>query len=217
MISILILILKIDLLNRSNNLEVNGSPSFFPNYLCCTVLPPNFYKWIITVVNTESKRLVIQKFKESDIGPWAEIEKDPFVRRYIDGKTLSYDQAAAYVHRNIDHYNDKGFSRYAVRYKSTDQLIGMCGFLEEDYGIDFGYRYIPAFWGMGIGLEAAKAVLQIGLPEPMPRTVFGIVALNNSGSIRILEKLDFHLLGRTRMHGLEALKYKYVIRNLDNQ
>ena len=166
-------------------------------------------------MNTESKRLVIQKFRESDIGTWAEIEKDPFVRRYIDGKTLSYDQAAAYVHRNIDHYNDKGFGRYAVRYKSTDQLIGMCGFLEEDYGIDFGYRYIPAFWGMGIGLEAAKAVLQIGLPVPMPRTVYGIVALNNFGSIRILEKLDFHLLGRTRMHGLEALKYKYVIRNPD--
>jgi ribosomal-protein-alanine N-acetyltransferase len=168
-------------------------------------------------VNTESKRLVIQNFRESDIVTWAEIDKDPLVRRYIDGKTLSYDQAAAYVHRNIDHYDDKGFSRYAVRYKATDQLIGMCGFLEEDYGIDFGYRYIPAFWGMGIGLEAAKAVLQIGLPEPRSRTVYGIVALKNFGSIRILEKLDFQLIDRTIMHGLEALKYKYVIRNLENQ
>ena len=173
-----------------------------------------YYKRTITVMNSESKRLVIQKFGESDIDTWAEIEKDPLVRRYIDGKVLAYDQAAAYVHRNIDHYNHKGFSRYAVRYKATDQLIGMCGFLEEDYGIDFGYRYIPAFWGMGIGLEAAKAVIQFGLPEPRPRTVYGIVALNNFGSIRILEKLDFQLSDRTKMYGMEVLKYKYVIRNL---
>ena len=168
-------------------------------------------------MNTESKRLVIQKFVESDIDTWAEIEKDSLVRRYIDGKTLSYDQAAAYVHRNIAHYNDKGFCRYAVRYKATDQLIGMCGFLEEDYGIDFGYRYIPAFWGMGIGPEAAKAVLRLGLPQPRPRIVYGIVALNNFGSIRLLEKLDFQLLGRATMDGMEALKYKYVIRNFDDQ
>ena len=169
-----------------------------------------YYKRTITVVNSESKRLVIQKFGESDIDTWAEIERDPLVRRYIDGKVLSYDQAAAYVHRNIDHYNHKGFSRYAVRYKATDQLIGMCGFLEEDYGIDFGYRYSKDNWGKGLGFEAAKEVLEYGFSELGLEKILGLTAEQNYGSIRILEKLGFKFEEKFLFNNTKALKYSYT-------
>jgi ribosomal-protein-alanine N-acetyltransferase len=167
-----------------------------------------------SIVKIESERLIIENFSENDVASWAEIERNPRVRRYIDGKTLSYDQASAYVYRNIDEFNKKGFSRYAVRFKRNGRLIGMCGFLEEAYGIDFGYRYAPAFWGMGIGFEAAKIVLEVGMTRPKPITVFGIVAENNFGSIRILERLDFRYIGQTTMHGLKALKYSFNMKNI---
>ena len=39
----------------------------------------------------------------------------------------------------------------------------MCGFLKENYGVDFGYRYSKNSWGKGFGFEAAKIVLNYGL------------------------------------------------------
>ena len=39
----------------------------------------------------------------------------------------------------------------------------MCGILEEDYGIDFGYRFTPTVWRNGIGFDVAKLVLNYGI------------------------------------------------------
>ena len=52
------------------------------------------------------------------------------------------------------------------------------------------------------------------MARPKPIKVYGIVAMNNFGSIRILERLDFRYKGQTIMHGLKALKYSFVMRNI---
>jgi len=89
----------------------------------------------------QTKRLIIEHFKDSDISDWAKIESDANVRRFVDGKALSFDEARKYVEMNIRQYQKIGYGRYAVRLKEKAKLIGMCGFLKENYGIDFGYRY----------------------------------------------------------------------------
>ena len=43
--------------------------------------------------------------------------------------------------------------------------IGKCGFLKEDYGIDFGCRYLKISWGKGLGFEATKTVIYYGFSE----------------------------------------------------
>ena len=155
----------------------------------------------------ESKRLVIGKFTEADIPKWSEIENDPAVRRFIDGKTLSFDESAEYIQKSILHYSDKGFGRYAVRLKANGKLIGMCGFLEEEYGVDFGYRYTPSVWKQGIGFEAARTVLDYGLKKLPISTFYGIAAEKNYGSIRILEQLGFKFLQKVVFHNIDAVKY----------
>ena len=92
---------------------------------------------------TENEKLFIEKFKKSDILEWSKIESDPKVRHFIDGEKQTYKQSEEYINKNILSYDKNGLGRYAVRFKKNKQLIGMCGFLEEDYGIDFGYRYTP--------------------------------------------------------------------------
>ena len=155
----------------------------------------------------ESKRLVIGKFTDADIPKWFEIEKDPAVRRFIDGKILSFDESAEYIRKNILHYSEKGFGRYAVRLKANGNLIGMCGFLEEEYGVDFGYRYTPSVWKQGIGFEAARTVLDYGL-KTLPISAFhGVAAEQNYGSIRILEQLGFKFVQKIVVHNIDALKY----------
>ena len=158
----------------------------------------------------KTNRLIIEHFKDSDISEWAKIESDANVRRFVDGKVLSFEEARKYVGMNIRHYQKIGYGRYAVRLKENRNLIGMCGFLKENYGVDFGYRYSKISWGKGFGFESAKVVLNYGFSELGLKTVVGLTAEENCGSIRILEKLGFKLQERLLFNNTKAYKYKYT-------
>ena len=139
----------------------------------------------------ETKRLIIEHFTCADIHMWASIEADPLVRKFVDGKCLSREEAGHYVKMNMDSYAENGFGRFAVRSKTSKRLIGMCGFLRQDEEIDFGYRYSAETWGKGIGYEAANKVLNYGLEHLNLKKIYAGVAIENIPSIKILEKLGF--------------------------
>ena len=158
----------------------------------------------------KTNRLIIEHFKDSDISDWAKIDSDANVRRFVDGKVLSFEEARDYVEMNIRQYQKVGYGRYAVRLIEKQKLIGMCGFLKENYGIDFGYRYSKISWGKGFGFEAAKVVLNYGFSELGLKTVVGLTAEENCGSIRILEKLGFKLQEKLLFNHTKAFKYQYT-------
>ena len=158
----------------------------------------------------ETSRLIIENFNNSDIPDWAKIENDADVRRFVDGKVLSLKEAGEYVEMIIRQYRTHGYGRYAVRLKEDKNIIGMCGFLNEPYGIDFGYRYSKDSWGKGLGFEAAKKVLEYGFLELALDKVLGLTAEQNYGSIRILEKLGFKFEESLLFNSTKALKYSYT-------
>ena len=158
----------------------------------------------------ETNRLIIENFNNSDVPGWAKIENDADVRRFVDGKTLSLKQAGEYVESNIRQYQTNGYGKYAVRLKEKRTLIGMCGFLKEPYGIDFGYRYSKDSWGKGLGFEAAKEVLNYGFSELGLDKVVGLTAEQNYGSVRILEKLGFKFEEKFLFNNTKAFKYHYT-------
>jgi RimJ/RimL family protein N-acetyltransferase len=158
----------------------------------------------------ETSRLLIEPFNNNDVPDWAKIESDADVRRFIDGKALSLKEASEYIEINIRQYQTHGYGRYAVRLKENRTLIGMCGFLNEPYGIDFGYRYSKDSWGKGLGFEAAKEVLEYGFSELGLEKVLGLTAEQNYGSIRILEKLGFKFEDKFLFNNTKAYKYFYT-------
>ncbi len=127
----------------------------------------------------ETNRLIIEYFNTNDISDWAEIESDADVRRFVDGKVLSLKEAGEYVELNIRQYQTHEYGRYAVRLKENRKLIGMCGFLNEPYGIDFGYRYSKDSWGKGLGFEAGKEVLEYGFSKLGLASNLSTVSTNN--------------------------------------
>ena len=158
----------------------------------------------------ETNRLIIEYFNNSDISDWAEIESDADVRQFVDGKILSLKEAGEYVEMNIRQYQTHGYGRYAVCLKDNKKLIGMCGFLNEPYGIDFGYRYSKDSWGKGLGFEAAKEVLEYGYSELRLEKVLGLTAKQNLCSIRILEKLGFKFEEKFLFNNTKALRYSFT-------
>ena len=86
----------------------------------------------------------------------------------------------------------------------------MCGFLNESYGIDFGYRYSKDSWGKGLGFEVAKEVLEYGFLILGLRKVLGLTAEQNLGSIRIFEKLGFKFEEKFLFNDKKALRYSFT-------
>ena len=157
----------------------------------------------------ETSRLIIENFNNFDVQDWAKIENDADVRRFVDGNILSFEEASEYVESNIRQYQTHGYGRYAIRLKENRTLIGMCGFLNEPYGIDFGYRYSKISWGKGLGFESAKKVLNYGFSELGLEKVVGLTAEENHGSVRILEKLGFKFEKKFLFNNTKAFKYHY--------
>ena len=143
-------------------------------------------------MNLKSDRLLMGHFKRADLEEWFLIERDPSVRKFIlDGSVLNREQSLAYIDQNIASYAKFNFGRYTLRDKKSLRLIGMCGFLNTDMGIDFGYRLSKDMWGSGLGFEAANAVLAYGIEViGLQHCVAGVMP-ENTASIKILERLGF--------------------------
>ncbi len=161
------------------------------------------------IIRTE--RLVINQFRENDKMTWSLIDSNPAIRKYLPG-TPSKQESFEYIEESIISYNLNGFGRYAVRIRDSGKLIGMCGFLLEEYGVDFGYRYLPEHWGKGLGFEAARAVLDFGLEFIEADNIFALALATNVASVRIIEKLNFSFLGKVNVGPYnDVLKYALKI------
>lgn len=150
----------------------------------------------------ETDRLIIRSFRLEDAEEYARIVADPEVMRYLGG-ALDAEAAKSYVSDCIERDRSSGISRYAVlpRQKASE-LIGFCGFkaLTEDYGhqvpvgtawVDFGWRYRQSVWRRGYGFEAAEAVYEYGRNNLGLMNIEARAHVENSGSLRIIEKLGF--------------------------
>ena len=57
--------------------------------------------------------------------------------------------------------------------------------------VDLGYRFMKEYWGKGIATESAKACVNLGFNKLRLKRLIAMVLPENTGSIRVLEKLNF--------------------------
>ena len=132
-----------------------------------------------------TERLVMRGWRESDLEPWAAMNADPEVRRYL-GPLLTFEQAEAWMLNFQDDLDRYGFGFWAVEVRASGQFIGFTGLGTVDEGMPFtgvevGWRLARPAWGHGYATEAALAALEygfddLGLPE--------IVAVTMAANLR---------------------------------
>jgi RimJ/RimL family protein N-acetyltransferase len=136
----------------------------------------------MTELRTE--RLLLRRWQESDLAPWAAMNADPEVREHL-GDLLTREQADASVARYEAAFEAHGFGWFAVEVPATGEFIGFAGLDRIDEGLPFtgveiGWRLARSAWGKGYATEAARAVLAfgfetLGLPEILALTTVGNV------------------------------------------
>ena len=156
----------------------------------------------------ETERLLIEPLTRHDLDALATIEADSLVvRRHIDNKSMTRQQVAEYIDAMLRSYEENGYGRFAVKAKTDGALIGLCSFIDEDYGVDFGYRYARSSWGQGLATEAGTAVLDYGARILRIPTLIGLVMPENKASANVLTKLGFSLECPLTYMGIPTIKY----------
>ena len=127
-----------------------------------------------------TERLIMRGWREADLAPWAAMNADPEVRRYV-GPLLTFEQAAAWVLNYQDDLDRYGFGFWAVEIRASGEFIGFTGLNTMDEGtpfsgVELGWRLARSARGRGYATEAGLAALRygfdaVGLPEVVAVTM----------------------------------------------
>lgn len=143
----------------------------------------------------ETERLLIRPFTIEDIEPSYAMNLDSEVSKYTgDGGVVSKQEIERRIVENVfGDYEKYGFGRLAVELKGENKFIRFTGlkYLEDMDEVDLGYRFMRKYWGKGIATESAIASVNFGFDNLDLKRIIAMVLPENTGSIRVLEKLNF--------------------------
>ena len=82
---------------------------------------------------------------------------------------------------------------WATIHKATSQFIGRCGLLpwtiDGQNEVEVAYLISKAYWGQGLGTEAAQAILDYGFEKLNLSRLICLIDQENLASIKVAEKI----------------------------
>jgi len=142
----------------------------------------------------ESKRLGFRLWLERDYELFSKMNQKETVMRYFD-HPLTKEESYALIDRIINHYNEKGYTVWAIEIKETKEFIGFIGLYTAHFESDFtpcveiGWRLDDQFWNKGYATEGAKEVLKYGTEILGIHDIYSFTSEINLPSIRVMEKI----------------------------
>lgn len=132
-------------------------------------------------------------WRESDLEPWAAMNADPEVRRFL-GPALTHEQAAAWVLNYQDDLDRYGFGFWAVEVRESGQFIGFTGLglLDEEMpvsGVEAAWRLGRAAWGHGYATEAALAAMAYGFGALGLQEIVAVTMAANKRSQALMRRI----------------------------
>ena len=128
-------------------------------------------------------------------------------------KTIT--DAEKYIENSlINSYSTQGFGLYKMVLKSNHTAIGMCGLVQRTYldYVDLGFAILQAYERQGLTYEAALGMISYTRSVLNISDILAITDLDNIGSRKLLERLNFQSNGIvTTTTGEELLLYKSTI------
>jgi RimJ/RimL family protein N-acetyltransferase len=156
-------------------------------------------------VQIETERLTLREFVPHDWQAMAHYWADPRYARFYPER----DNAGAFVRVLVDRFvaaqgDDPRLAwQLAIVERASGTMIGNCGIRINDPAVreaNIGYELNPAFWGLGYATEAAASILRFGFQDLQLHRIWAECISENSGSIRVLEKLGMRREGHFHQH-----------------
>jgi len=175
---------------------------------------------------TESKRLILRNWKESDYQDLFEYAKSDLVGPQAGWPPHQNEEESKYILQKFIQDDDV----LAIELKGENKIIGSIGLhqrcpdktIKTEKQKEIGYVLNPSYWGKGYVPEAVEAVLEMGFHELGQEIIWCGHFEDNPQSRRVIEKSGFqyrfkqeetkHLLGNKKvvvwyyMHSPESFR-----------
>jgi RimJ/RimL family protein N-acetyltransferase len=160
----------------------------------------------------ETPRLWLRPCERNDADVLHAMWTNAGVRRYLwDDRVIDRATSQAVAESLADSWRVHHTGLYLL-YRSADPggaAIGFCGLRQfgEQGEWELLYGLLPAYWGQGYAVEAARAVLAHGFRILSCDRIASRADPPNAASIRVMEKLGLHSDGVRIEDGREIVCY----------
>lgn len=141
-----------------------------------------------------TERLRLRRFRAEDLEPFAALNADPQVMKYLL-RTLSRDESFALAARIEEHFATHGFGNFAVEVVADSAFAGFVGLSVPRFEaaftpcVEIGWRLATRFQGRGYATEGARAVLALGFERLGLDEIVSFTVPANRASWQVMEKL----------------------------
>jgi RimJ/RimL family protein N-acetyltransferase len=148
----------------------------------------------VQIPTIDTAHLRLRGWREEDREPFAAMNADPEVTRYLS-KALSRQESDALVDRILSSWDRRGFGVWAVERRVDQEFIGFTGLSWQDFeapftpAVEIGWRLVRAAWGRGYATEAALAALEFGFEHLGLDEIVSFTTVENRASRRVMEKI----------------------------
>lgn len=151
----------------------------------------------------ETPRLILRDFKKSDlkaVHAYSSIEE---VARYLVWGPNTLAQSKEAIEGFLDDQNaqTRDIFDLAVTLKPKRELIGGAGIRiidRDNLTGELGYTLHPDYWGYGLAVEAARALLEAGFNALGLQRIVAVCDQRNKASARVMERLGMRREGAFR-------------------
>jgi ribosomal-protein-alanine N-acetyltransferase len=145
--------------------------------------------------NLETERLILRRVNTNDVNEIFALRSNPETMKYIPRPLAkSIDDSLEHI-ETIDAKIDTNEGiNWAITYKDNPKLIGIIGHYRikpENFRAEVGYMLLPEYNGKGIITEAVQEVVKYGFNEMKLHSIEAIIAPENFGSEKVLQKCGF--------------------------
>jgi ribosomal-protein-alanine N-acetyltransferase len=155
------------------------------------------------MISLKSERIILREINANDLEFMHHLHSLPEVDQYNTLGIPENNMASEKLLNNwIVAFSELPRKRYVfIMENSNDLPIGLLGLNIGKPGYANGeiwYKLAPAFWAKGYATEAVKTILDFGFNQLQLHRIEAGCAVENIGSIKVLEKAGFTKEGRTR-------------------
>jgi RimJ/RimL family protein N-acetyltransferase len=142
----------------------------------------------------DTGRLVLRRWVDADLDPFAALNADAEVMRYFRGP-LDHDASDAFVERIESGFVANRFGLWAVELRQTGEFLGFTGLARQTFdapfnpSVEVGWRIRRSASGHGYATEAACAALNYGFEVVGLEAIVSLTTRTNEQSRAVMRRL----------------------------
>ena len=147
----------------------------------------------MTTIVATTERLVLRTWRDDDAEPFAALNADPEVTRFLGGP-WSREASDAMMARSRAHWEAHGYGRAVV--EVDGEMVGFTGLgphAATPGEVEIGWRLARHVWGRGYATEAARAMRDLAATRWGLDGLVSVADPDNGASLGVMRHLGMTL------------------------